>query len=541
MKLNKHFINEARLWSEKGYTIPGYDRDAVIKRTIDDPEWIHFGAGNIFRSFPALLAEEMLEKKKLETGILVVEGFDYEIIDRIYEPYDDLSILFTLGADMKCEKRIIGSVCKSLKMGKAFNDDNEVLRKIFRSDSLKMVSFTITEKGYKFRDPLGKVFEAVEQDLNAGPERAATYMGMVAALLYERYLSGSKPIAMLSMDNFSHNGEKLESAITEFAETWSERGLADKGFEKYVKDRKLVSFPWSMIDKITPRPDKAIKKILDVDGVEGNEIIITEKQTYIAPFVNAEKSQYLVIEDDFPNGRPPLETAGVYFTDRITVDKTERMKVCTCLNPLHTALAVFGCLLGFKKISDEMKDPLLKKLVYDLGYKEGLPVVTDPVIISPDSFLREVLEERIPNPFLPDTPQRIATDTSQKLPIRYGETIRAYMEDPDRDAGELKLVPLVIAGWIRYLMGIDDEGTEFTLSPDPLAEKLGNITAGLCFGLDDRERVERIIGPLLANKEIFGADLKKAGLYDKVIDMYMEMAKGRGCVKKTMEKYVNER
>jgi fructuronate reductase len=346
---------------------------------------------------------------------------------------------------------------------------------------------------------------------------------------------------MLSMDNFSHNGEKLESAITEFAETWSERGLADKGFEKYVKDRKLVSFPWSMIDKITPRPDKAIKKILDEDGVEGNEIIITEKQTYIAPFVNAEKSQYLVIEDDFPNGRPPLETAGVYLTDRITVDKTERMKVCTCLNPLHTALAVFGCLLGFKKISDEMNDPLLKKLVYNLGYKEGLPVVTDPVIISPDSFLKEVLEERIPNPFLPDTPQRIATDTSQKLPIRYGETIRAYMEDPDRDAGELKLIPLVIAGWIRYLMGIDDEGAEFTLSPDPLAEKLGNITAGLCFGLDDRERVERIIGPLLANKEIFGADLKKAGLYDKVIDMYMEMAKGSGCVKKTLEKYVNER
>ena len=79
MKLNKHFINEARLWSEKGYIIPGYDRDAVIKRTLEDPEWVHFGAGNIFRSFPALLAEEMLEKKKLETGILVVEGFSKQL------------------------------------------------------------------------------------------------------------------------------------------------------------------------------------------------------------------------------------------------------------------------------------------------------------------------------------------------------------------------------------------------------------------------------------------------------------------------------
>ena len=99
------------------------------------------------------------------------------------------------------------------------------------------------------------------------------------------------------------------------------------------------------------------------------------------------------------------------------------MKVTTCLNPLHTALAVYGCLLGYTLIADEMKDPDLKRLVERIGYTEGLPVVTDPGIIRPEAFLKEVLEQRLPNPFMPDTPQRIACDTSQKVPIRFGETV----------------------------------------------------------------------------------------------------------------------
>ena len=79
------------------------------------------------------------------------------------------------------------------------------------------------------------------------------------------------------------------------------------------------------------------------------------KNTYVAPFVNAEETEYLVIEDKFPNGRPELEKGGLIFTTRETVDKVEKMKVCTCLNPLHTALAVFGCLLDYNLISAEMK------------------------------------------------------------------------------------------------------------------------------------------------------------------------------------------
>ncbi|MEG1798488.1 MAG: mannitol dehydrogenase family protein, partial [Clostridium sp.] len=131
-------------------------------------------------------------------------------------------------------------------------------------------------------------------------------------------------------------------------------------------------FPWSAIDKITPRPDAAVLKNLEADGLEDITPVITSRNTYVAPFVNAEESQYLVIEDNFLNGRPDFRGEGIYFSKRETVDKFEGMKVCTCLNPLHTCLAVYGCLLGYKLISEEMKDEQLRTLVTRIAYDEAM-------------------------------------------------------------------------------------------------------------------------------------------------------------------------
>ena len=250
-----------------------------------------------------------------------------------------------------------------------------------------------------------------------------------------------------------------------------------------------------MIDKITPRPDDTVKKLLLSEGIEDIEPLVTTKKTYIAPFVNAEECEYLIIEDNFPNGRPMLEKGGLIFTDRDTVDKVEKMKVCTCLNPLHTALAIFGCLLGYNKISDEMKDPLLVNLIKNIGYNEGLPVVIDPKIINPKEFIDTVIEIRLPNPFMPDTPQRIATDTSQKLAIRFGETVKAYMEDDKLDVNDLKFIPLVYAGWIRYLIGIDDEGLSFELSPDPLLNEILPIVKKLSLTNNENLNINNKIIP----------------------------------------------
>ena len=166
------------------------------------------------------------------------------------------------------------------------------------------------------------------------------------------------------------------------------------------------------------------------------------------------------------------------YTDRATVDKVERMKVCTCLNPLHTALALYGCLLGYTLISAEMKDDDLRGLITKMGRIEAMPVVVDPGVLKPADFIGAVLDKRLPNPFMPDAPQRIATDTSQKLPIRFGETIKAYLAR-ELDMDGLVLIPLVLAGYARYLKGVDDQGNAFTPSPDPLLAELQPMVAGL--------------------------------------------------------------
>ncbi|MDK2808388.1 MAG: fructuronate reductase, partial [Clostridiales bacterium] len=462
------------------------------------------------------------------------EGYDYEIIEKINHPFDDYTLLATLKADGEIEKTLIGSVVESLVLDPEYSADFTRLKEIFSNPSLQMASFTITEKGYSLKDGKNEWLPLVADDLAHGPSRPKSYIGKVAALVYQRFLAKKLPIAMVSMDNCSHNGDKLYAAISSFAFAWADRGLVEADFTDYVTDSKKVSFPWTMIDKITPRPDKKVEELLIKDGLTNISPIITTKNTYVAPFVNAEECQYLVIEDNFPNGRPPLEKGGILFTQRETVDKVEKMKVCTCLNPLHTALAVFGCLLSYDLIAKEMEDADLVSLVERIGYQEGLPVVVDPGILNPKEFLDTVLRVRIPNPFMPDTPQRIATDTSQKLAIRFGETIKAYQASKTLDVNTLTAIPLVFAGWLRYLMGIDDNGNAFSLSPDPLLDSLRPVFADISLG-DQVEALE-VLAPILTNPAIFGVDLVSMNLAPLVCHYFEEMIQAPGAVRRTLKK-----
>ena len=536
MELNEQGLKNRHAWEEAGYVLPAFDREKVTKATKENPFWIHFGAGNIFRAFQANVVQTLLNEGVLDRGLVVAEGFDYEIVEKMNRPHDDYSILVTLKSDGNIEKTVVGSVVESLTV----NPDNEAdfkrLKEIFTKDSLQIVSFTITEKGYSLVNGKGELMPEVEADFADGTGKPQSYIGKIAALLYERYKAGEKPVAMVSMDNCSHNGDKLYAAIHTFAEKWTENGKTEAGFLAYVNDKSKVTFPWSMIDKITPRPDASVEEILKKDGIEESDPVITSKNTYVAPFVNAEECEYLVIEDAFPNGRPRLEQGGIIFTERETVDKVEKMKVCTCLNPLHTALAIYGCLLGYEKISEEMKDPQLKKLVETIGYQEGLPVVVNPGILNPKEFLDTVLNVRIPNPFMPDTPQRIATDTSQKLAIRFGETIKAYQASEKQKVRELKMIPLVFAGWLRYLMGVDDQGRAFALSPDPLLNTVRPYVTGL--KLEEGQDIETAVAPILKKKQIFGVDLYEAGLAEKVCGYLRELTAGTGAVRAVLKKYV---
>ena len=221
--------------------------------------------------------------------------------------------------------------------------------------------------------------------------------------------------------------------------------------------------------------------------------------------------------------------------DRDTVNKTEKMKVTTCLNPLHTAMAVFGCLLGYDHIAKEMQDEDIRKLVMNIGYKEGLPVVVNPGIIDPKRFIDEVVEERLPNMFIPDMPQRIATDTSMKIPIRFGETIKSYYNAPDRDVNDLTFIPLAIAAWLRYLLGVDDKGNVMEVSSDPQLEDLQDKLSGIRY--NDVNTYNGQIKDILSNENIFAINLVEAGLSEKIENMFKEMLK-EGAVRDTLHKYV---
>jgi fructuronate reductase len=487
---------------------PKFDVSAMVGRTKDEPIWLHFGAGNIFRGYIASLQQKLLNAGLSDKGIIAAETYDEEIIEKIYKPYDNKTLNVILRGDGSTSKEVIASVAEAVPAS-----DYNRLAEIFESPSLQMVSFTITEKGY-----------------NPGPA-----MNLLARLLHIRYEAGSLPLALVSMDNCSRNGEKIENALRGISGAWVSEGKAEAGFAEYLANPKLISYPWSMIDKITPRPSGQVEKLLEESGITGVSPIITSKGTYIAPFVNAERAEYLVIEDAFPAGRPPLEKAGVYFADRDTVNRVERMKVTTCLNPLHTAMSVYGCLLGYTLIKEEMKDGDIVALIRRLGYVEGLPVVTDPGIISPKAFIDEVINERLPNPFMPDDPRRIATDTSQKVGIRFGETIKSYIEH-GKDTKQLIAIPLAIAGWLRYLLAVNDDGEPMTLSSDPLLADLQSKLEGVKW--NDAATLGDKAKGILSNAAIFGLDLTATELGGRIEEILKKELGGAGSVRRTLKEYL---
>ena len=114
MKLNENGLKNRSEWEKKGYELPKYDRSDMIKKTKENPCWVHFGAGNIFRAFHADIAEKLLNEGMADRGITVVEGYDYEIIEKKYRPNDDYSITVVLKADGSVDKKVIGSVGESL-------------------------------------------------------------------------------------------------------------------------------------------------------------------------------------------------------------------------------------------------------------------------------------------------------------------------------------------------------------------------------------------------------------------------------------------
>lgn len=538
MKLTLEGLKDKEAWKRAGIQIPEYDIEAVTKKTVDSPRWVHFGIGNIFRIFMGTVADDLIAAGEMDRGITCIETFDFDQIDQIYEPYDNLALCVTLHRDGTSIKRVIGSLSEAVGARPKDAASRKRIEEIFMNPELQMATFTITEKGYALKGSDGNYFGFVKADLENGPDADLnSAMSLVTAMLKKRFEAGAYPMALVSTDNVSQNGKALREAVLTVADEWHKKGFVDQAFLDYVGDEAKVAFPWSMIDKITPRPSETVAEMLEKDGVEDMKVVVTSKKTYIAPFVNAEGPQYLVIEDSFPNGRPPLEKAGIYMTDRDTVNASERMKVTVCLNPTHTALGPYGRILGIPTFWQTFVDPDLRKLAELVGPREGMEVVVDPKILSPQAFLDELFTERFPNPNIPDTTARICTDISQMEAIRFGVTTSAFVEKYG-DAKRLLGIPLAIAGYLRYALALDDNGEPFELSPDPMndemTEKLSTIVFGKPESLTDQ------LKPILSSETMFGINLYDAGIGEKIEGIFRELIAGKGAVRETIHKYVKD-
>ena len=529
MKLSLESLDKRLKFKWQGYRLPTYDIAAMRAKTKAEPTWLHIGSGNIFRAFPAVLSQRMLTAGLTDTGIICCEAYDEEIIDKVYRPFDELSICVTLYADGKLKKEVVASVAESIKM----STETDRLREVFCAPSLQMVSMTITEKAYALRDSAKQFYPEVKADMANGPEGCQSLMGKLACLCLRRMHACGAPLALVSMDNCADNGHRLQRAMFAIINAWHQKDLITE--EEYTYLTTQISFPLTMIDKITPFPNPTIADVLREDGLEDVNLIVTEKGSKDSCYVNTESPQYLLIENLFPNGHPPLEQLGIIFTSGSIVEKSMEMKACSTLNPMDTAMAAYGSLLGYETISSEMSDEDIVTFITNLSNVECMPLGADPGVLDPTEFIHEILTVRYPNPYLNDTPARIMTDTSQKVGTRYGQILSNYYNSsaPMDRVTHLSYIPLAIAGWLRYLIGVDDNGNPMQLSPDPLLPSLQKQLEGITLG---STATEEQLYPILSDRTIFMVNLFEVGCGERVVEYFNELIAGPGAVRATLHR-----
>ena len=505
------------------------------KFTAEHPQWIHFGAGNIFRSFVSEIAQKLICSNSIKGGIIVADAFDHDIIDKCYKPNDNHFLLCLLNPDGDFTLNLISSVAEALA---PCNNSADMARiqACFENPSLEIVSFSITEKGYDIRGMDGQILPEIARDIKNGIDHPTSTLPLLLCCLWHRYNICRKGLTLLAFDNCYHNGDKLCASVHDLIALYRECGELSGEFVQWIDDGG-VTFPLTMIDRITPRPTAAARKQLLARGFEEIDPVLTHQGISVAPYVNAEPISYLVVEDHFAGSRPAFERAGVKLSSRQKVILCENMKIETCLNPLQTSLAIFGILLSKRYISDCMADPDLNKMIRLMG-KEGIAVVQDPEVISPEEFLREVIEERLPNRYIFDQPARIATDSSNKINIRCGLTIEKYAA-AGLDPLSLKAVPLTIAAYVRYLCQCDDDHVSYQMAPDPKMDYLSKIGRTICIEDPLREDSSAAIDNILNNKMIIGCSLADHGLFSTVKEMIVSMCQLHG-VRKTLQKTLRE-
>lgn len=397
--------------------------------------------GGFHRSHQARYLHDYLQTHNENWGIYSIGLLDNDV--ELIQHLQSQDNLYTLVERSGSEDvvKVIGSIKSTVH---APSKPEFTIEKL-SSDDIKIISLTITEKGYCYdsKKNLDVEHPMIKADLSPGAIPVSA-IGYLFAACNERMENNGEPFTLLSCDNLPGNGEVSKRILLQFAEA------KDAQVAKWIQQN--VSFPNSMVDRITPAPNEdTVKFVKNQFGIEDPAALISESF-----------SQW-IIEDDFINGRPALEEVGVQFVG--DVEPYEKLKV-RLLNGSHSALSYLSYLIGHRNVDLAMADPLVAdfvRLYMDEDVTQSIPQVSG---IDVEQY-KDILIERFSNPAISDQIQRLAMDGSEKIVNAIAPVIEYQIEN----GGSLKYIAFAIAAWYRYLIGVDESGNTIEIV-DPMAKDL---------------------------------------------------------------------
>ncbi len=468
---------------------PAYDRAAVT------PGIVHIGLGAFCRAHLATYTDDVLATGDRSWGIVGVDPLSPAIRDAL-KPQDCLYTLL-VREENRDRLRVVGSFLDALATADQLD---EVLALMAKPD-IRIVTLTVTEKGYCQDAATGSLDEAhplIRADL-ADPANPRSVPGLLAEAIRRRRAAGVPPFTVLVCDNLAQNGVKVRGIVVRYAE------LCDPELAAYIADQ--VSFPCTMVDRITPATQDADRTTVEVaTGCDDAWPVVSE------PF------KQWVIEDRFPLGRPAWEKAGAILVE--DVHPFELMKL-RCLNGAHSLLAYLSVIAGIETIADAMADPQMPAVMHRLWASDLIPTLP-PVPGTDIPGYTAALEARFRNPGIRHRTIQISSDGSQKLPPRLLEPARELFAAGKAPA----VIPLAVAAWMRFLLEKDEAGNAYTVA-DPMAAALTRIARAHSGDAGE------LAADLFAIEDIFAPELVAENTFRREVVRHLDSLMNVG-VRKTL-------
>ncbi len=461
-------------------TLPTYDRSKLVSRIV------HLGFGAFHRAHQAVYADILAAEHGSDWGYTEVNliGGEQQIADLNHQ--DNLYTVAEMSADA-WTARVVGVVNEALH---AQVDGLETVLAKMCEPQVAIVSLTITEKGYCHSPASGQLMldhPLIAADIQ-NPHQPKSAPGVVVEALARRKAAGLPAFSVMSCDNMPENGHVMRNVVCAYARA------VDAGLADWIESH--VTFPSTMVDRIVPAvtPD-TLDKIEQLTGVRDPAGVACE------PF------RQWVIEDNFVAGRPAWEKAGAELVSDVIPFEEMKLRM---LNGSHSFLAYLGYLAGYEHINDCMGDENYRRAAHDLMLKEQAPTLKVQNVDL--ARYADLLIARYTNPALRHRTWQIAMDGSQKLPQRMLDSVRWHLADNS----SFKLLTLGVAGWMRYVGGVDEQGNKIEVS-DPLLPVIQAAVQG-------SEEGEPRVKALLAIEAIFGQDLpQNAQFVEQVTNAYLSL------------------